>query len=72
MLLRKRWRSEEGATARQAAEWELCLSRCEESSILALSLSQQVSHALCLCLVSLPMKPQSCGGFVFTPLCCDF
>lgn len=72
MLLRKMWRSEEGATARQTAERELCLSRCEESSILALFLPQQVSHALCLCLVSLPMKLQSCGGFVLAPPCCDF
>lgn len=49
----------------------VCLD-ARESSIVALSLSQQVSYALSLCLVSLPMKLQSCGGFVLTPPCCDF
>lgn len=29
LLLRKMWRSKEGAAVRQTTEWELCLSRCE-------------------------------------------
>lgn len=71
LLLRKTWRSKGGVTARQAAEGKLYLSQWE-SSILALSLSQQVSHAISLCLVSLPVKPRSWGGFVLTPACYDF
>lgn len=69
---RKMWRSKEDVSARQTMEWELCLSQCESSSILALSPSQQVFHSLSLCLISLPMKLQSCSAFVLTPPCCDF
>lgn len=69
---RKMWRSKEDVSVRQTMEWELCLSQCESSSILALSPSQQVFHSLSLCLISLPMKLQSCSAFVLTPPCCDF
>lgn len=72
MFPRKMWRSKEDVSARQTMEWELCLSQCESSSILALSPSQQVFHSLSLCLISLPMKLQSCSAFVLTPPCCDF
>lgn len=72
LLLMKMWRSKEGVTVRQTMEGELCLSQCESSSILALSPSQQVSHTLSLCLISLPTKLQSCSAFILTLPCCDF
>lgn len=46
LLLRKTWRSEEGATARQTAEQELCLFQCKgELYSCFVSIPASVPHA---------------------------